>query len=172
MPSGPYPAWRRGHPETPRWREGSSSQSHTIPGPWSTASPAPLLTPSVCAMHAVVLRGESPLSRCAWNRRTREAQGRHREVRSEGRVERTCGARDTNRKRGVVPSGRAGTRAMKSSIHKLTVLYRTRAPMHGRRTADRRRSAVCPGVGLRAEDSPLTAPQKSVKGIVDARGAC
>ena len=53
--------------------------------------------PGVCAVHAVMLGGESPLSRCAWSRRTREAQGRHREVGSEGSVERMCGARDTNR---------------------------------------------------------------------------
>ena len=64
----------------------------------------------VCAVHAVMLGGESPLSRCTWRRRTREAQGRLREEASEGRVERTCGARDTNRIRGVVQSGRAGTR--------------------------------------------------------------
>jgi hypothetical protein len=51
-----------------------------------------------------------PLSRCTWSRRTREAPGRHREVGSEGRVERRCGARDTNRIRGVVRSGRVGTR--------------------------------------------------------------
>ena len=51
----------------------------------------------VCAVHAVILGGISPLSRCAWSRRTREAQGRHREVGPEERVERMCGARDTNR---------------------------------------------------------------------------
>ncbi len=60
-------------------------------------------------MHAVMLGGESPPSRCSWSRRTREAPGRHREVGSEGSVERRCGARDTNRRRGVVRSGRAGT---------------------------------------------------------------
>lgn len=38
------------------------------------------------------------------------APGRHREVGSEGGVERTCGARDTHPIGGVVPSGRAGTR--------------------------------------------------------------
>jgi hypothetical protein len=30
--------------------------------------------PGVCAVHAVMLGGESPLSRYAWSRRTREAQ--------------------------------------------------------------------------------------------------
>jgi len=35
---------------------------------------------------AVMLGGESPLSRCAWSRRTREAPGRHREVGSAGTV--------------------------------------------------------------------------------------
>jgi hypothetical protein len=39
----------------------------------------------VCAVHAVMLGGESPLSRCAWSRRTREAPRRHREVGSERR---------------------------------------------------------------------------------------
>ena len=68
------------------------------------------LMPGVCAVHAVMLGGASPLSRCAWSRRTREAPGRHREVGSEGRAERMCGARDTNPIGGVVPSGRAGTR--------------------------------------------------------------
>jgi hypothetical protein len=66
--------------------------------------------PSVCAVHAVMLGGESPPSRCTWSRRTREAQGRHRKAGSEGSVERRCGARDTNRIRGVVRSGRVGTR--------------------------------------------------------------
>jgi hypothetical protein len=64
----------------------------------------------VCAVHAVMLGGESPLSRCAWSRRTSEAQGRHREVGSEGSVERMCGATDRNRIQGVVRSGRVGTR--------------------------------------------------------------
>ena len=41
------------------------------------------LMPGVCAVHAVMLGGESPLSRCTWSRRTREAQGRHREVEFE-----------------------------------------------------------------------------------------
>ena len=44
-----------------------------------------------------------------WRRRTREAQGRHREVGSEGSVERTRGARNTNRIRGVTVLGRVGT---------------------------------------------------------------
>src|SRR5262245_7732163 len=57
-----------------------------------------------------MLGGESPPSRYAWSRRTREAPGCHREVGSEGSVERMCGARDTNRIRGVVGSGRVGTR--------------------------------------------------------------
>jgi len=42
----------------------------------------------VCAVHAVMLGGESPLSGFTWSRRTREAQGRHRELGSEGSVER------------------------------------------------------------------------------------
>src|SRR5882724_315021 len=50
---------------------------------------------SANAGHAVMLGGESPLSRCAWSRRTSEAQGRHREVGSEGSVERMCGASAT-----------------------------------------------------------------------------
>jgi len=45
-----------------------------------------------------------------WRRRAREAQGRHREVGSEGSVERTRGARNTNRIRGVTVLGRVGTR--------------------------------------------------------------
>jgi hypothetical protein len=56
-----------------------------------------------------MLGGASPLSRYSWSRRTREAQGRRREAGSEGSVERRCGARDTNRIRGVVQPGRAGT---------------------------------------------------------------
>ena len=63
----------------------------------------------VCAVQAVMLGGESPPSRCSWSRRTREAPGRHREVGSEGSVERPCGARDTNRIGGVGQPGRAGT---------------------------------------------------------------
>jgi hypothetical protein len=44
-----------------------------------------------------------------WRRRTREAPGRHREVGSEGSVERTHGARNTNLIRGVTYLGRVGT---------------------------------------------------------------
>jgi hypothetical protein len=66
--------------------------------------------PGVCAVRAVMRGGESPLSRCAWSRRKREAQGRHCEVGSEGRMGRMCGAGDTNRIRGVIQLGRAGTR--------------------------------------------------------------
>ena len=44
-----------------------------------------------------------------WRRRTREAHGRHREVGSEGSVERMRGARNTNRIRGVTVPGRVGT---------------------------------------------------------------
>jgi hypothetical protein len=69
----------------------------------------PPLTGSVCAVQAVMLGGESPRARYAWSRRTREAHGRHREVGSEGSVERRCGARDPNRIGGVVQPGRAGT---------------------------------------------------------------
>src|SRR5713101_4685586 len=64
---------------------------------------------SVCAVHVVLLGGESPLSRQTWSRRTSEAQRRHREVRSEGSVERRCGATNRNRIRGVVRPGRVGT---------------------------------------------------------------
>ena len=44
-----------------------------------------------------------------WRRRTREAQGRHREVGSEGSVERRRGARNTNLIGGVTYPGRVGT---------------------------------------------------------------
>ena len=93
---------------------GSSNQllERTAAGAWGSCKrwSRGRSTLIVCAVHAVMLGGESPLSRCTWSRRTREAQGRHREVGSEGSVERRCGARYTNRIRGVVPSGRAGTR--------------------------------------------------------------
>ena len=42
------------------------------------------------AVHAVMLGSESSVQ-ASGSRRTREAQGRHREVGSEGSVERTCG---------------------------------------------------------------------------------
>ena len=89
------------------------------------------LSASVCAVHAVMLGGESPPSRCTWSRRTREAQGRHREVGSEGSVERTCGARDTNRIRGVVQSGRAGTQ-QQSPPSTIGLCLINPASMHGR----------------------------------------
>jgi ribosomal protein L34E len=82
-------------------------------------------------VHAVMLGGESPLSRCAWSRRAREAPGRHREVGSEGSVERTCGARDTNRIRGVVRSGRAGTR-QQCPPSTVGACFINPASMHGR----------------------------------------
>src|SRR5712691_7814816 len=44
-----------------------------------------------------------------WRRRTREAQGRRREVGSEGSVERMRGARNTNLIRGVTDLGPVGT---------------------------------------------------------------
>jgi hypothetical protein len=46
-------------------------------------------------------------------------------------VERTCGARDTNPIRGVVPSGRAGTR-QQSPPSTIGRCFINRAPMHGR----------------------------------------
>src|SRR5215475_122427 len=87
-----------------------TGHSAGVCGRHSSVCCGPPLTASVCARHAVMLGSESLLSRCAWSRRTREAPERHREVGSEGRVERRCGARDTNRIRGVVRSGRVGTR--------------------------------------------------------------
>ena len=89
------------------------------------------LTAGVCAVHAVMLGSESLLSRYSWSRRTREAQGRHREVGSEGSVERTCGARDTNRIRGVVQSGRAGTQ-QQSPPSTIGLCFIHPASMHGR----------------------------------------
>jgi hypothetical protein len=69
-----------------------------------------LLSLSVCAVHAAMRGSASLLSRGAWSRRTREAQGRSREGASAGSVEQTCGARDTNRIPGVIQPERAGTR--------------------------------------------------------------
>jgi hypothetical protein len=124
--------------------------------------------PGVCAVHAVMLGGASPLSRCAWSRRTREAQGRHREVGSEGRVERMCGARDTNLIRGVVQSGRAGTRPQSPpSTCGLCLIHQ--APMHGRYDSLPREICGVSSLGLRAEESSLTALQKSADGIVGVR---
>ena len=70
-----------------------------------------------------------------WRRRTREAQGRHREVGSEGSVERMRGARNTNRIRGVTVLGRVGTQPQsppsaeglfcKSGVYAQTVLRLT-----------------------------------------------
>ena len=103
--------WVRFQPESPltQWYQARFGRGIARLRKIGMMALAPL-TPSLCAVHAVVLGGESPLSRCAWSRRTREAPARHREVGSEGRVERTCGPRDTNPKRVVVQSGRAGTR--------------------------------------------------------------
>jgi len=89
------------------------------------------LRPGVCAVHAVMLGSESLPSRCSWSRRTREAQGRHREVGSEGSVERRCGARDTNRIRGVVQPGRAGTQ-QQSPPSTIGLYFINPASMHRR----------------------------------------
>jgi hypothetical protein len=133
----------------------------------------PPLTAGVCAVHAVMLGGESPLSRCPWSRRTREAQGRHRAVGSEGSVERTCGARDTNPIRGVVPSGRAGTRPRRPpSTSGRCFIHR--ASMHGRYDRFPReashgpREVACHGKWLRDEESSLTAWEESADGRVPA----
>jgi hypothetical protein len=50
------------------------------------------LNSGVCAVHVVLLGGESPLSRQTWSRKTSKAQRRHRKVESEGSVERRCDA--------------------------------------------------------------------------------
>jgi hypothetical protein len=83
--------------------------------------------PGVCAVHAVMLGGASPLSRCAWSRRTRAAQGRPREGASERK-------RGTNvRGEGHEPDTRCGTAGtsghatVKSSIHTRAVLYKSGA---------------------------------------------
>jgi hypothetical protein len=124
--------------------------------------------PSVCAVHAVMLGGESPPSRCTWSRRTREAPGRHREVGSEGSVERTCGARDTNRIRGVVQPGRAGT-PQQSPPSTSGLCLINPASMHGRYDSLPREICGVSWTGLRGEQSSLTAPQKSADGIVGMR---
>jgi len=76
-----------------------------------------------------------------WRRRTREAQGRHREVGSEGSVERMRGARNTNLIRGVTYLGRVGTQPpsppstegmfCKSSVYAQTVLRLTPGELLG-----------------------------------------
>ena len=121
------------HGRPPRARQGGASQQALrLTKAWSRrAVSRARLMPGVCAVHAVMLGGESPLSRYAWSRRTREAQGRHREVGSEGSVERRCGARDTNRIRGVVQSGRAGTRPQ-SPPSTIGLCFINPASMHGR----------------------------------------
>lgn len=120
--------------------------------------------PGVCAVRAVMLGSESLLSRCAWSRRTREAQGRHREVGSEGSVERRCGARDTNRIRGVVQPGRAGTQPQ-SPPSTIGLCLINPASMHRRYDSLPREICGVSWIGLRAEESSLTAPQKSADGI-------
>ena len=70
-----------------------------------------------------------------WRRRTREAQGRHREVGSEGSVERMRGARNTNLIGGVTYLEPVGTQPLsplstegmfcKSSVYAQTVLRLT-----------------------------------------------
>jgi hypothetical protein len=126
--------------------------------------------PGVCAVHVVMLGGESPPSRYAWSRRTREAQGRHREVGSEGSVERRCGARDTNRIRGVVRSGRVGTQPQSPPSTAGACLINP-ASMHRRYGNLPREICGVSWQGLRAEQSSLTAPQKSAEGIVGSAQA-
>jgi hypothetical protein len=116
----------------------------------------PPLTGGVCAVHAVMLGGESPLSRCTWSRRTREAQGRSRKGASEGSVERTCGARNTNRIGGVVQPGRAGTQ-QQSPPSTSGLCFINPASMHGRYDSLPReafqvpREVACHGNGLSGE---------------------
>jgi hypothetical protein len=110
-----------------------------------------------------MLGGASPLSRDAWSRRTREAPGRHRAVGSAGRVERTCGARDTNPRGGVVPWGRAGPRPRRPPSTPDGAGYSGRLGTDGL-TADRGSSAGCPQSGRRAAASSRTAAQQSAEG--------
>ena len=113
----------------------------------------------MCAVHAVRLGGARPLARYAWSRRTRDAHGRHREVGSEGRVERRCGARDTEPDRRGGPLGASGHATAKPAIHRWGVLDRIRRLGPDGMTADPGSAAGCPRCwGRRAEESALTAP--------------
>jgi hypothetical protein len=119
----------------------------------------------VCAVHAVMLGGESPPSRWTWSRRTREAPGRQREVGSEGSVERMCGARDTHRRRGMVQPGRAGTQPQSPPSTTGRCLIHP-ASRHGRDDSVPREICEVSCEGLRAEPSSLTTSQKSADGRV------
>src|SRR5262245_595041 len=55
-----------------------SRTSRNLARAWSRTLVRVGSMPSVCAVHAVLLGGESPLSRYVWSRRTSEAPGRHR----------------------------------------------------------------------------------------------
>jgi hypothetical protein len=127
--------------------------------------------PGVCAVHAVMLGGASPPSRYTWSRRTREAQGRHREVGSEGSGERTCGTRNTHRIEGVGQPGRAGTQPHSPpSTSGLCVI--NSASMHGRYDRLPREASQVPravaghGNGLSVESSELIAWEESADGRV------
>jgi hypothetical protein len=134
----------------------------------------PPLTAGVCAVHAVLLGSASLLSRWTWSRRTREAQGPHGEVGSEGSVERTCGARDTHRIGGVVRPGRAGTQP-RSPPSTGGRCFLHPAPRHRREDRFPRepspvpRDVACHGNGLRAASAPLRLGAASAAGIGGTR---
>jgi hypothetical protein len=146
---------------------------HTLSTACSGRRFAPPLMPSVCAVHAVMLGGVSPLSRGAWSRRTREAPGRPREGASEGRVERTGGARATHRIQGGGPSGRAGTRPGSPPASSGRCFIKP-ASRHGRYDRIPRaaspvpRAVACHGNGLRAESAGLRPGAESAAGLVPA----
>ncbi len=97
-----------------------------------------------------------------WRRRTREAQGRHRKVGSEGSVERMRGARNTNLRRGVTYLGRVGTQPpsppstegmfCKSSVYAQTVV---------RLTPGELRSALGSGVPRKLAEGDGSLPDRS-----------
>jgi hypothetical protein len=156
---------RRGSKPREHWMALGPPPHQRLTTAWSRRAGARGSCLAVCAVHAVMLGSESLLSRCAWSRRTREAQGRHREVGSEGSVERRCGARDTNRIRGVVQSGRAGTRQQSPPSTGGLCLINP-ASRHRRYDSLPREICGVSWIGLRVEQSSLTAPQKSAEGIV------
>jgi hypothetical protein len=142
---------------------------------------------SMCAWHVQQLGGESPLT-ILIGEKVSEAQGRHREVGSEGRVEQTCVPTYRNQIRGgaIRTSGRVIAKSIPITIGRRPIgqcacALGRRPEAEGRARGLWRISggdawkaveltqgdlAGVPKSGLRGSRGPLTADQKSAEGIV------
>jgi hypothetical protein len=120
----------------------------------------------------LILEGGSP-SANLMEVKASEAQGRHREVRSEGSVEQRCEATHRNE----IEGAKAGRGSVRSQSPYPSRAGRVNLALVHRKSRNLPREAcavpwevACHGNWLRGEQSALIAAQESAKGIVGAGG--